>query len=368
VFSGNEPFRSLIEEVFGFLDVSNIRILKKTKWALMRIRPNINQLRDELQQEIVKHLLVFSWSYYNTDTALPLTVVAHKMRSDSWIAEMIKPDDNPSPEDKAWTSLASNLGLTSAEYDTYLLSLLTEGYVDETNFNNILAQKNIEAHSHAVAEKLHTAWDIYRDSFEDNLRELLDAFISIIQQDIKFIKLYDFSAIIDVLSQNGIAVDGFISNYLQEHTTSLSSFDLEDDSFGSEIKNEKLRAGINELTKTKLEENLNIDTVTEKIYKSRGWNRVDISYLSSLTVDELYDWMMSNPEDLKKKLKGGLLFFKNLQGANEDDNRLYKSIAKNTEEALLRVASTTPLNKKRVSTMYGVNISTTAASDVSSAS
>jgi hypothetical protein len=348
VFTNTEPFINFIEEVYSFLNVSNIRILKKTKWALRRIRPNLLNLRPELQEEVVKHLLVFSWAYYNTDTILPLSTVAEKMKNESWMTEMIKPNGSPSAEDKAWGYISNNLGIGSAQYDTFLISLLTEGFIDEKSFNTVLAEKNLQAHANEISQKMHNAWNIYRDSFKDNLGELLDAFIDILDNDIKFLKLYDFSSIIDVLSQYGVGVEDYITTFIRDHEESLATFDFDDDPFGAEIKNSILRARILDVTKLRYRKTLTIDGVAEKISKRKGWNQDDIAFLGSLTVDEIYNWMLSNPTDLKIKIRSGLLFFRNVQGSNESDTKIYKQITKLTEDALRRIAATNPLNHKRV--------------------
>lgn len=356
VFSNDDPHYSQYAEIFNFLNVSNIRIYKKTKWAIGRIKPSIVGLSQELQEEVVNHLLVFSWSYYNADTNLPLAKVAKKIKSDSWLSSLIKPEENPSPEDAKWNKIASNLALSSAEYDNHLVSLLTEGFLDRTQFEEVLVAVDKKKHEQSVAARLRNAWDIYADSFEDNLTEFLGALKALLDEEIEHIKLYDFCSAIDVLQEYEIKVDDYIDRYLEIHAPTLKKFDFEDRPLHREISNERLKSGLLQLTKAEIQSNLTIDIITEKIYTIRGWNPSDIIFLDSLSVDELYAWMMSNPKDLKRKIRSSLLFFKNLQSSSEEDSKTYKNIARKTEAALAKVAETTPLNKKRVSLIYGIDL------------
>lgn len=357
IFAEDEPQYKIIEEVFTFLNVSNIRIYKKTKWAIDRIKPSISHFSLELQEELIKHLIVFSWSYYNNaDTLLPLIKVASKIKRDSWVSSLINPKENPSPEDVEWDMLASNLALSGVEYDDHLVLLLTEGYIDRTSFEEVLETIDNKKHQQEVAAKLRIAWDIYSNSFKDNLSEFLDIINDLIKEEIEYLKLFDFANAIDVLEEYGQSVEGYVDSYLKAHTATLSKYDIVDRFHGHEIRNERLKAGILELTKSETESNLSIDKITEKIGKIQGWNPIELAYLDALSAEEIFSWMMSNPVDLRIKVIDGLLFFRELSGTNEIDTKTYRNIAYKTEQALLKVSKTTALNKKRVELFFGINL------------
>ncbi len=95
-----------------------------------------------------------------------------------------------------------------------------------------------------------------------------------------------------------------------------------------------------------------------KIAVNHGWSPEDIDFLVSISSDEFYKWIKGNPADLPTKLRGGLLCFGNLQGGNQEDTKKYNSIYENVTEAMGRLASDSPLNRRRLKTMYDINAET----------
>ena len=350
----SDPMIAQITDIFRILNVSNIRVLKKTKWALDKIKVLISNSSQQLKDEIVKHLVVFAWSYYNKENSLPLSIVSKKMISDPWLTAVMDSKSEKTVQDKVWEGIASALALNSAEYDRHLISLLTDGFLNKDSFVEMIEQLNAEKNIEAVAIKLHNAWEIYSSTFKDNLSEFIEALKSVLDQHIDSVKLYDFSNAINILEEYGVDVKVYVTNYLDLHKDLLKRVDLEDRPFGDDIKNMQLKDGILALNKISINEQLSIDFVTEKLSTKNGWGTKDIEYLDSLTVDNIYTWMLSNPENMKRKIRSGLLLFKNLQVSNEQDGIIYKRIVEKTEAALKKISEINQFNKKRVQLIYGV--------------
>lgn len=95
-----------------------------------------------------------------------------------------------------------------------------------------------------------------------------------------------------------------------------------------------------------------------KIAVNQGWNPEDIDFLVSISTDEFYQWIKGDPADLPTKLRGGLLFFGNLQGSNPEDSKKYTVIYENVTAAMRMLASDSPLNRRRLRTMYSINAET----------
>lgn len=68
--------------------------------------------------------------------------------------------------------LPSYLALLPSGYDDYLISLLTDGYLNEEEFKEEIDKANYKKQVDITQQKLRDAWDIYADSFDDNLDQL----------------------------------------------------------------------------------------------------------------------------------------------------------------------------------------------------
>ena len=134
----------------------------------------------------------------------------------------------------------------------------------------------------------------------------------------------------------------------------MANSDPEDFSLTRKIKNTILESKIQELRESK--KVFNINDLLDEIVKNQGWSREDVNFLSSLTEDDIYEWMMSKPDRIVLKIRKGLLIFKDLNSNNEKESQDYKTIADTTIAALIRVAKLSPLNRKRVRSIYGIEI------------
>ena len=136
------------------------------------------------------------------------------------------------------------------------------------------------------------------------------------------------------------------------HSEALSAIELEDFIVARRVSFAPLQKQIAELSSKR--SNITIDQVTNKVAVEQGWNKGDIEYLASLSESQLCDWMLSAPDDLPTKIRGGLLIFGRLGGGSEEDNRMYKKIYETTVAVLRGIAMTSELNKRRISSIYDI--------------
>jgi hypothetical protein len=353
--SENECFESILN-VFQALDISNIRIFKKMKWSINKIWNFVKTCETSLQEEILVHLAVFCWGFFNSENNLSLSFISSSIKETTWLSLLSEREhrQDRTEEEKSWSQIASYLALFPSDYDDYLISLLTDGYLNEEGFKEEIDKANCKKQVDITQQKLHDAWDIYADSFDDNLDQLKSTIRDILESDLSKISLWDFSQSIDLLEEYGDDVNSYIDKYVSLHANELANTDPEDFSSIRKIKNVILESKIQELRdNSKI---LNINDVLDGIVKNQGWGREDINFLSSLTEDDIYEWMMSKPDRIVSKIRKGLLTFKGLSSSNEKESQDYKNIADITIAALIRVAKLHPLNRKRVRFIYRIEI------------
>ncbi|MFH7242075.1 MAG: hypothetical protein ACHWZW_04410 [Spirulina sp.] len=353
--SEDEYFESLLN-VFQALDISNIRIFKKMKWSISKIWNFAKTCETSLQEEILVHLAVFCWGFFNSENNLSLSFISSSIKETTWLSLLSERENEQArtEEEKSWSQIASYLALFPSCYDDYLVSLLTDGYLNEEEFKKEVDKANYKKQIDITQQKLRDAWDIYADSFDDNLDQLKSTIRDILESDLSKISLWDFSQSIDLLEEYGDDVNSYIDKYVSLHANELANTDPEDFSSIRKIKNVILEFKIQELRdNSKI---LNINDVLDGIVKNQGWGREDINFLSSLTEDDIYEWMMSKPDRIVSKIRKGLLTFKGLSSNNEKESQDYKTIADITIAALIRVAKLNPLNRKRVKFIYRIEI------------
>jgi hypothetical protein len=90
----------------------------------------------------------------------------------------------------------------------------------------------------------------------------------------------------------------------------------------------------------------------ERISSDRSWSPSDLAILASCTESDLIDWINSEPENLNKKIRHGLLFFRDVSG----DER-YRLIADKAINVLRIIGSQSELNRIRVESMYKIKMS-----------
>ncbi len=354
VFPEEDEFFETLLNVFQVLDILNIRIFKKTKWAINKIKNKIDGCVKDLQKDIITHLAIFCWGYYNSEDSLPLGFINRNLKGDSWFSLIPDKEKEQSEEEKRWNQIASSLALSTALYDDCLISLLENGYLDENEFISTVNKVNEGVEINNARDRLLQVWNIYSSSFEDNKDLFVNEIEAVLKKDIDKIGIWDFSSGIDVLVEFGKDVSGLVKKYIEANKEILSKINPEHHPFGRKINNDVLLKAIKE--EKKKHENIDIDKVVTKIAESHEWNSEDIDFLISATEEDIYHWMKLNPDNIVTKIQNGLQLFDNLQTSNPEDVKKFKIISENTKKALKKIASENDFNRKRVKLIYKIEI------------
>jgi hypothetical protein len=356
VFESDYLFFEDFLNVFQILNVSNIRIFKKFKWSVDKIQHFIDSAEPSLQKQVLIRLAVFCWGFFNSEGTLSLSFISNSIKETTWLSVLSerKEKQNWTEEEKEWSYIASTLGMFPSNYDDYLISMLTDGYLNEEDFRGEINKANQKEQVDITQKKLREAWDIYADSFDDNMEQLKSAVRDVLNTDLSKITLWDFSQSIDLLEEYGDDVNGYIEKYIALNSKELASIDPEDFWGVRKIKNSLLETKIQELRNSS--KVFNIDDVLNGIVEKQGWGREEVEFLSSLTEERIYEWMMSKPDRIVSKIRKGLFLFQGFSSNNEEENKKYKTIADNTTAALVRIAKQNPLNRKRVKFIYRIEV------------
>jgi hypothetical protein len=357
VFKGDEIYFERLLEIFQTVGGSNIRVFKKLKWTIYKVWEFIDSCEDALQLEVASHLAILCWGFFSPEKKLFLSYIGEGIRNDRWFILSLDPEKEKdlTDKEKEWYQIFNILSIYPLKYDDYLVSLLIDGYLDTEAFRREINESNQQEQVNLTKQKLRTIWNIYSDSFNDNLDQFKAELRNILESDLDRIPLWEFSEIIDLLEEYDEDVSSYVQKYVKLQINVLTNTVLEDFLFGRKI-NSNLKSRIQEFRDIK--KPFSIDDVLSRIIERQGWSQAEINFLSSLTEDEIYEWMMSSPEHLVQKVRQGLFQFKEFKSGSDDrETRQYQAIYSNTEAALIRIAKQNPFNEKRVKYIYGIGVS-----------
>jgi hypothetical protein len=346
----HETFNSLCRLV-STLNIRNIRILLKLTRLVEKISPYLDS---RLIEEFLSHAVILCWSYYGRSEALPFDLVKDNLERSSWLSLGIGKADQESDNDKLYREIATTLELQASGLDKFIIQYMQHGYADVDELKCFVAEWSSQKDVDEVGGKLQSAWSLYRNSFEDNLADFLAQIKDVLDNDMKKLQLADFSSAINTLEQYGEGVDAYIEKYVCMHSDSLKSIDLRHPWGVRGVENKILKAKIDVLFKESAV--LNLDDVAYKLATQNGWNPDDIEFLCSLSVDDYYRWMKSNPANILLKIRGGLLTFRRLQSSGDEQSKKYEKITENVTSALKKIASENLFNRNRVKFMYEIDM------------
>jgi hypothetical protein len=352
IFDPSLSYYSHLLELVKTVEIKNIRVLKKIKWAIEYFHPKLEGAHAQVINDVITHIVLFCWSFFNSKGAVDFEFVKTRMNRASWAGYFSDNEEKKaSKEELEFRGLVSILHVEGAEYDKFITDLLESGYTDIEGFYGEVYKLSEHECDRDIQGMLFQAWDIYADSFKDNLDDFIATIKALLDEQLQRIKIKDFSDAINILSEFGESVDDYITNYTQARRDYLEKIDMKHVRWGDNV-NSQLFSLVTSLHDAKKSQS--IDEISLKIATKNGWNPDDIEYLYALKEDDYFNWMMSSPPDLVTKVRGGLLSFRDTHFTTDADK--YAKILNDVTSALKRIAATSALNSKRVSNIYGIDV------------
>lgn len=141
-----------------------------------------------------------------------------------------------------------------------------------------------------------------------------------------------------------------ITTYIELNKDRPKLFDFGSYAFAGDIDDPEVVSRFNE-TFNESREIRSLDDVLESMLGKDGWGSSDEEVLASATTDQFYEFFKKqNNKNLRKYINICLRF-----GRSQNASDQYKEIAKNAENALIKIARENHLNKIRVQRL-GVKI------------
>lgn len=354
IFPDTHPVFPLLEKALNVLNLKNIRIIKKIRSLIDLSWSELEKSDKLIIEEFVNHATVLCWAYYAESSGLSLEFVKEHLEEGDWTAYLTKKKGELTDKENYYSSISIALQLSSSLFDEQIIDYLRYGYIDIEEIRRTVTELSNEIQKSHAREALSDVWNLYANSFKDNQNEIVKSFREVLTNDYTKLKLYDYAAALEMLTElNDDPID-LMELYIKNDQELLHDI-IQKESWtveNSKIRYEPLINYMAQIQSSR-ENAWDINTLSARIADNHAWNPEDIDYLSSVSVDEFVAWIKTNPDDLPRKLKEGLLSFGQIAGKDSSKAK-YDRIATNVKSAIIKLASESYINNHRAQILYNI--------------
>lgn len=333
-------------DCIGKLDIRNIRIIKKiakaVDTALLVVKKATenadSDFSNEIRHQICTSIVLFCWAHFDASgDAIPLDFIEAK---NSWI-EMKHFREKDDKIVGKWNEKLTAYGyLLSDDIDLLLIEFIKYGWLNDAGLIKIIKGRLEERNYGKRQRATDDAWDLFRDSFEDDKISFMDKIYTQTKQCIEHITLGTLVSSYAVLNQLG-EVDK--SNELIEAFIDVNKSSPE--KFKSEYATvpQELRKRFDDLYQES-DYPKSVKEILLGINEKQSWGDREVKKLLKASPDEYYILFKSlRGAELHACIKSAL-FFGQLGNATEEHLKLSAP----AKEALLRISNESEFNQIRI--------------------
>lgn len=337
-----------LRELTNKLDIRNIRVLKKIERLIKLALPYIEGYEQEITYQVIHSLTLFSWCHYCAGTDVPTLDFVTNLGYSFW---GIGDDKEGNDEHKRWKTILGKYEYQNTdELDLVLAAAVRTGYFIEDTLKQEATKKN----DHILASKsegsFSDTWRLYHDSFADNQEEVISALYESFKRNTKNITPVNLNGTVTLFRELGASekASELIDFYIALRGEEKSLFNLEDNNLFGDIRDDEIITKFKETYAISVTIE-NAKQVLERIASQNGWNQKDEVILANTTADEYYELFKSETGPHLSAYVHKCLQFGQFLNSSEQQMQ----IANRAREALLRIASESEINRRRVK-KYGV--------------
>jgi hypothetical protein len=346
--------QSLVCSYAEKLELKNIRILNKIKRLITLVRQDIKGCEDEVIEQVVMTLTLFSWCYYSDENNVKKPPLDFVLKIEGSFLLGFTGENNISEEHKKWKETIRSYGLTSIDNLDFVLSdMVKNGYVDTEKLKSAVIEKNNQIVARKSANSFYSAWDLYNGSFNNDKDKLINLLYGTFNENVKYISPRDLDSTVlffrhfDENEKANTMIDVYIKNRAEDKDL----FNVDSYSWIEPLKDsvviEKFREYHNKVFIKKTAQEVLV-TLSGK----NGWSNIDEDILSNTSSDEYYTIFKSNEGKLLNSIVENCLEFRRISNPNEK----IVEIVNRVENALKKIASESELNRYRISRQYNINV------------
>lgn len=323
------------------LKIVNIRTIKKIETIAKRLEEELSKYDRQVLEQAIHALTLGGFSKLQPDDAPNMEF----LKSYNYYIGNLNPEE---PQDHPdWRETLEQYGFRGMdEFCGVIFRIVERGHVDSDELSREAKRLHDQFQAHAEDKSFQQAWDLYHDSFDDNVEELTSALAAAVTNTPKSISPMNLSSTIEILKELGWEgnTSELIDGYVYGRQAEPKDFwDFNEYHFGDRVNDPDVRAAFSAKLAT-FEDDRDLKDLLISIGKSRSWNVRDIAFLAAQPPDAFLEVFKSEQgNDLRAALAGALGF---REIANADDDM--QTITANAEEALRVIGQESPINRRRV--------------------
>jgi hypothetical protein len=339
------------------LEITNIRILIKIQKFWEEIKPVVADYDKDTQYSIISSLVLFSYLHLTKNEDYPsINDIAPKKGDDNtlclspewdWLGNN-EPETPETKKGKRWRDRLRNYGYTDTDaLDLQIARFVENGYFDEESLKQALAEQDKLVINDRKNKALDEAWAVYKNSFDDNEKEVVEGIYNAAMECISSISRSELNKQVMLLRDLGYDDDAnnLVNVYVQLHDE-IGYFNLPEGKWDTYLK-EKFKQKYEQLRPKETARD-----VLHRIAEQNSWSQEDMVILAATTAEEYYTLFKAEKGEHLSSYIRTCLGFGNIQNSTEQQEK----IARNTKEALRMIGrgKENNINKARVEWLYGV--------------
>lgn len=346
-FNGKNDYAiQVIKESAIKLKIKNIRVLKQIERFVGLVTPHLSDCELEITQQVASSLTLFAWCHYcHDDKNVPSLDFIKK--TEYFYSSSSNKKENETEEQKKereWKRVIFDYGYTSAnELDSLLINVIRNGYVIPSELQNKCKKLNQETKARKSATKYEKAWDLYYNSLDNNVEQVIEGLESCFKDEIDYLSNRDLTRIVWLFEElnNQNKAEDLVNFYIQEKskTENVKFFNpkyISDEAITIKSKFQTFYSSqINEHLESET-----IEQVFSRIYGKNGWSSEDLELFKSFDVAKYIELFKNTNHPLDSSIRTCLQF---------NGNSNYQGISDKTIEALKLIAGECKINRLRIS-------------------
>jgi hypothetical protein len=337
-----------------------------------RLVRELEAILAKFDQDVLRNAIhsftLLSWCKYEPSSAPALDFLRNKRGVVNWediesAKERTAPPPEPKPNSEAaWNAMLDQYRFSHMdEFDLVLLGGVEKGYFDEAALTLLGARLEDQIKASRSDNSFSEAWDMLRDSFDDNQEQVLNAMYDSSLRALKRMSVTSLNStgLLKTLGRPKQAAE-IIDKFVETRGQDRATFDLQVFPFGNQVTDPDVinafKAKLSDLP-VKMDAKESLISIAD----TNSWNPDDLKMLAAIPVDE-YHRLLKNTRgsELRKVIKASFMFDA-VMGATPD----MKELSMRVKEALQRIGKESPINALRVRP-YGVIMESTVNTDMTS--
>lgn len=326
------------------LKITNIRVLLRAKRLLKTLQPFAKNAGERIQAQIDHSGVLLAWCFNSRAGDAPPYEYVKNLN----YTRLLELDPSKVSDDqKRWNELLWEYGFKATDaLDLEICRTLERGFVDPEALVKILEEQAATDRRGALENNFHRAWEIYHNGFGDDAHRLAEAFSASMREGAQFISAMNASAAVGLLrelSQEALADELTTVWIAAQLASNPGELNIAESVWQSDIRDAKFRDAAQAAFASLKADNRPIGEVLMAIVERSGWSESDVCSLAAASPDDYYALFKATSGPQIKSIVRAALRFGELASSPA-----YVKIGADAREALLRIASESQLDARRV--------------------